>query len=70
MLTAEYENWLMDETRRCSQMEAILRSSGEENVQVTENDEGEGVNQWFAEYCGSCLRELEGVEGGRGLAFT
>lgn len=70
VLTAEYENWLMDETRRCSQMETILRSPGEENVQVTENDEGEGVNQWFAEYCGSCLRELEGVEGGRGLAFA
>ncbi|OCL10621.1 hypothetical protein AOQ84DRAFT_387387 [Glonium stellatum] len=70
VLTAEYENWLMDETRRCGQMGAILNSSSDESVKGNESEDDEGVNQWFAEYCGSCLRELEEVEDGRELAFT
>ncbi|OCK76252.1 hypothetical protein K432DRAFT_336025 [Lepidopterella palustris CBS 459.81] len=65
VLEAEYENWLLDETRKCGQMDAILRASDDAEGEETAGE----MKGWVEEYCGSCEKELEGVRrvGGRGL---
>lgn len=61
MLTAEWSNWLREETVRCGQAQGLVNlrgRGGEEEEQMA----------WLERYCGSCEEERK-VEEGRGLGW-
>lgn len=68
MLSAEWENWLLDESARCAQVHSMLQESRErgegaatkgEPLQQTGEPDERMLRRWQAEYCGSCRRDKE-----------
>ena len=52
---AEYENWLLGETTKCSRMgELLAEASGQAKVKY--------VEAWVKDYCGDCEKSLTGVK--------
>ncbi|XP_014558114.1 hypothetical protein COCVIDRAFT_95503 [Bipolaris victoriae FI3] len=60
VVEAEYANWLLDETHKCSKVGKLLESAAKQG-------KGNQVEEWVKGYCGDCERSLRGVEEGRGL---
>ncbi|KAJ5748393.1 uncharacterized protein N7511_010089 [Penicillium nucicola] len=70
VIQTEWERWLREETRRCRQVEVLL---GGESTQGEGSqarlaqaervfaEHADNVQQWYAEYCPSCLLEQEKV---------
>lgn len=62
VVEAEYENWLLDETHKCSRVGALLVEAGGKGKEKQ-------VETWVEGYCGDCKTSLERVKEGRtGLA--
>lgn len=62
VVEAEYENWLLDETNKCSKVGKLLESAAKQGKE-------KHVEEWVKGYCGDCERSLRLVEDGRrGLA--
>ena len=63
IVSAEWEDWLRVEERRCARVEDMIRQrsggNGSKRVQVSELDAELGVE--FAEYCASCRNDLDGM---------
>jgi hypothetical protein len=56
VIDAEYENWLLDETRKCERMRAILAEPSK--AQRSGLNSTEKIESWVKTYCGDCSREL------------
>ena len=62
VVEAEYENWLLDETHKCSKVGKLLESAAKQGKE-------KHVEEWVKGYCGDCERSLRLVEDDRrGLA--
>ena len=62
VVEAEYENWLLDETHKCSKVGKLLESAAKQGKE-------KHVEEWVRGYCGDCEKSLKMVEEGqRGLA--
>jgi hypothetical protein len=76
LLQGEWEHWLDQETRRCRQIDLLLKSH-DEDADTTVNDSlrdqrllvehREDVVRWYEDYCISCQNEKERVDGGVAL---
>lgn len=64
MLTAEWSNWLYEETIRCGQAQGLMNSP----TRGREENETDNGTRWLVEYCGSCEEEKR-VEAKLGLGF-
>lgn len=61
VVVAEYENWLLDETHKCSKVGTLLEDAGGK-------DKEKHIEDWVKGYCGDCAMSLEKVEkANRGL---
>lgn len=74
MLSAEWSNWLYEETVRCGQAQALMESpirSGRNEVDEMSggNEGGREETSWLEEYCGSCEKERQ-ADGELGLRST
>lgn len=58
VVEAEYENWLLDETHKCSKVGALLQ-------EARGKKEERQVEDWVKGYCGDCKSSLESVKEGR-----
>lgn len=62
MVEAEYENWLLDETHKCSKVGMLLEGAARKGKEKQ-------VEEWVKGYCGDCEKSLKLVEEERrGLA--
>lgn len=71
MLSAEWSNWLYEETVRCGQAQAIINTpirSGRNRVNETGSG-GEEETSWLEEYCESCEKEIR-ADGELGLGLA
>ncbi|KAL3478736.1 hypothetical protein BJX99DRAFT_256151 [Aspergillus californicus] len=59
VMQSEWERWLQQELRRCSQVELLVANEGGQTGQRVLNDD---VKQWYEMYCSSCQKERERVE--------
>ena len=59
VVQAEYEDWLMGENRRCSQLQDAIAENRTEQF----NDRLKDIKGWQGEYCDSCVVEQERVFG-------
>lgn len=63
MLSAEWSNWLYEESVRCEQARALMNGpmrSGGNEVDEASSGDGEGREEetgWLSQYCGSCEKE-------------
>ncbi|KAH9882861.1 hypothetical protein J1614_000227 [Plenodomus biglobosus] len=55
VVEAEYENWLLDETHKCSRVGALLEEAGGKGKERQ-------VEAWVKGYCGDCKSSLESIE--------
>ena len=53
-ISAEYENFVLDEMSRCRQAKVVLERSNE-------SDTG-GLGSWWGEYCGNCQHALDAMK--------
>ena len=58
VVEAEYENWLLDETHKCSRVGALLEEAGGRGKEKQ-------VEAWVKGYCGDCKTSLDGVKEAR-----
>ena len=58
MVEAEYENWLLDETHKCSKVAKPLESAAKKGKEKK-------VEDWVKGYCGDCQKSLWVVEESR-----
>ncbi|KAI1543827.1 hypothetical protein PtrCC142_003875 [Pyrenophora tritici-repentis] len=58
VVEAEYENWLLDETHKCSKVGKLLETAAKKGKE-------KHVEDWVKGYCGDCERSLKVVEQGR-----
>ena len=67
VLQTEWERWLTTENRRCRQIEAILKESGNNGTKVLMPDalaaRGNDVREWYDDYCVSCRHEHDKLVG-------
>jgi hypothetical protein len=62
VVEAEYENWLLDETHKCSKVGALLDEASKKGKEKQ-------VEAWVKGYCGDCEKSLRNVKEARtGLA--
>lgn len=55
VVEAEYKNWLLDETHKCSKVRALLEEAGGKGKE-------EQVEAWVKGYCGDCKMSLDSIE--------
>ncbi|KAL1971105.1 hypothetical protein VTN77DRAFT_56 [Rasamsonia byssochlamydoides] len=70
VLQSEWERWLHQETRRCRQVEALLKDGDGEVDASLQNqsifaERKEDVARWYEDYCLSCQEEQERLSRGR-----
>ncbi|KAI9816483.1 MAG: SNF1-interacting protein [Pycnora praestabilis] len=85
MLTAEWENWLIDENIRCKQVDLLINENGtstssKRNAKGQESPKAldaeregrlQGIRESYEDYCHSCRREQGMLMGGSAhLSFT
>jgi hypothetical protein len=58
VVEAEYENWLLDETHKCSKVGKLLESAAKKGKEKQ-------VEDWVKGYCGDCQKSLRVVEESR-----
>jgi len=58
VVEAEYENWLLDETHKCSKVGKLLESAAKKGKEKQ-------VEDWVKGYCGDCQKSLQVVEESR-----
>ena len=58
MVEAEYENWLLDETHKCSKVGKLLESAAKKGKEKQ-------VEDWVKGYSGDCQKSLRVVEESR-----
>ena len=58
VVEAEYENWLLDETHKCSKVGALLEEAGSKGKEKE-------VEAWVKGYCGDCEKSLKGLTDSR-----
>jgi len=67
VLQTEWERWLTTENRRCRQIEAVLKESGNNGTKVLMPDalaaRGNDVREWYDDYCVSCRHEHDKLVG-------
>jgi hypothetical protein len=67
VLQTEWERWLTTENRRCRQIEAVLKESGNNDTKVLMPDalaaRGNDVREWYDDYCVSCRHEHDKLVG-------
>jgi hypothetical protein len=51
ILKAEWESWVWSEATKCKHAVQIFPN----------NDETDGLRDWWNEYCGSCLKEMDSL---------
>ena len=60
-LQAEWEGWVMEENRRCRQVERLLGGQEENHTDASGLDGSlvtrRELRKWHDDYCGSCKRE-------------
>jgi len=54
MMMAEWENWVVNESARCRQVERVLYS--------TDSNKTEGLKEWWTQYCPSCISAMDDLE--------
>lgn len=72
MLSAEWSNWLYEETVRCGQAQALIKSpmrGGGDEASNGGDGGGEEETSWLGEYCRSCEQERR-ADGELGLRST
>ncbi|KAJ4369890.1 SNF1-interacting protein [Neocucurbitaria cava] len=55
VVEAEYENWLLDETQKCSKVGTMLEEAGDKGKEKQ-------VEAWIKNYCGDCEQNLKSVK--------
>ncbi|KAF1844573.1 uncharacterized protein K460DRAFT_309597 [Cucurbitaria berberidis CBS 394.84] len=55
VVEAEYENWLLDETQKCSKVGTLLEEAGGKGKEKQ-------VEAWVKGYCGDCERSLKSIK--------
>ena len=67
VLQTEWERWLTTENRRCRQIEAVLKESGNNGTKMLIPDalaaRGNDVREWYDDYCVSCRHEHDKLVG-------
>ena len=58
VVEAEYENWLLDETHKCSKIGLLLEEAGDKGKE-------KHVDAWVKGYCGDCTTSLRSVKEAR-----
>ncbi|KAF2711070.1 hypothetical protein K504DRAFT_466097 [Pleomassaria siparia CBS 279.74] len=61
VLEAEYENFLVDEAKKCEKVGNMLKRDGQ--VEGKEKENGKVIQEWVQGYCGDCERALGRVRG-------
>ncbi|KAF1829557.1 hypothetical protein BDW02DRAFT_573843 [Decorospora gaudefroyi] len=59
VVAAEYENWLLDETHKCSKVGALLEEASKKGKE-------KHVENWVKGYCEDCGKSLSSVRRGKG----
>lgn len=52
IMKAEWESWVWSEATKCKHAVQVFKT----------NNETDGLREWWNEYCGSCLVEMERLE--------
>lgn len=55
VVEAEYENWLRDETYKCSKVGALIKEAGGKGKEKQ-------VEAWVEGYCGDCKKSMEDIQ--------
>jgi hypothetical protein len=51
ILKAEWESWVWGEAAKCKHAVQVFQT----------NNETDGLRDWWDEYCGSCLKEMDSL---------
>ena len=78
-MSAEWENWLLDEVSNCARIEHVLSAEepthdygprdDQEEAQAAK-DHLESVRQWHTAYCTSCRLEQEALQSSSGARYA
>jgi hypothetical protein len=67
ILHAEWENWVLDETIHCQQLEDLLSKNQTDSSYVGRSGSSKDIahiQEWHREYCGSCRQQQHLLESG------